>query len=146
MRVSKKVQYGLMLSLYLARSGRTTLENVAKSLRLSKSFLEQVARLLRIHGVVKSTRGPSGGYELIGDPTVGDIFKALGPISLIDKKTASKLRFGNAEERALGLFISDWQESVNIWSMSKIRGINMALVDQELSLLETAKQPECGAV
>ena len=83
MRFNQKLQLGLLFALYLTRSGKTTAESAADGLGVSTSFMALVANALHRKGVIKSTRGRNGGYELNGDPLVGDIFKALSPVKLV---------------------------------------------------------------
>lgn len=57
------------------------LQEVADRQKLSIYYLEQLFRLLRIAGIVSSSRGPGGGYSLVGTPetiTVRQILLALG--------------------------------------------------------------------
>lgn len=82
---SKKIQYALMLVFQLDREGRTTIQDVAKEFGIPEQFLQQIAVKLRKAKVVKSFRGPGGGYELIGEPRLSDIFLALGKSSVISK-------------------------------------------------------------
>lgn len=88
MKLTKKVQYGLLLTTYLARNGFSNLQNAASKLGLSVHFLEQVARNLRQAGIIGVKRGPGGGYELNKDldVTVGDVVRALGSITLISSE------------------------------------------------------------
>lgn len=101
MRVNKDVEYGLLLGFYLARAGRGTLETVALNLGLSVAFLGQVARKLRQAGVIKSVRGPGGGYELNLSSTLLDVFQALdGSLMTTDSINAGALT-QSIEKRAL---------------------------------------------
>ncbi len=57
-----------------------SLEDVAKSERISQGYLEEVARLLRAAGLVEGRRGAHGGYVLAKNPsdiTVANIVTAL---------------------------------------------------------------------
>lgn len=98
MKLNKKLQLGLLFTLYLARSGKTTIEFAASGLGVSEMFLAQVAQGLRKGGVIISTKGPTGGYELNGEPLVSDVFKALSPVSLVN---TSRLVGSSHEYRAL---------------------------------------------
>ena len=88
MKFSTKGQYGLRVAIALARAygqGPVALAEVARSEGLPHGYLEQIMATLRKEGLVVSTRGTRGGYELAADParlTVGDVLRALeGPIS-----------------------------------------------------------------
>lgn len=61
---------------------------ISKSQRIPLSYLEQILLKLKKGGLVKTTKGPSGGYKLAKLPkniSIGDIIKAAdGPIALAD--------------------------------------------------------------
>lgn len=61
------------------------LAEIARSENISLSYLEQLIASLRKAGLVESTRGVHGGYELTADPatvTVGQVVRTLeGPIA-----------------------------------------------------------------
>lgn len=107
MRLNKKLQYGLLFVIYLSRSGRSTVEIVSKNISVPKNFLEQIARSLRLAGVIRSIRGPSGGYELNTNCTVGDVFAALKQDRLVDPRDMSVLKRGALEHRAFARTIED---------------------------------------
>jgi Rrf2 family cysteine metabolism transcriptional repressor len=82
-KVTTKEQYGLRAMAELAGrygQGPVPLGEVAKAQDISLDYLEQVIPALRDAGLVASTRGAKGGYELGRTPheiTVGDILRAL---------------------------------------------------------------------
>ncbi|WP_410343868.1 Rrf2 family transcriptional regulator [Thioalkalivibrio sp.] len=60
--------------------GPVSLAEVAERQRLSLSYLEQLFAPLRRHGLVRSSRGPGGGYRLNRDAaeiTVADVILAV---------------------------------------------------------------------
>lgn len=91
MKLSTKGRYGLraMLNLALHRDeGPTAVYLVAEEEGISDRYLEQIMTSLKRAGLIKSVRGPQGGYVLTRDPgeiTVGQIIRALeGPIAPVD--------------------------------------------------------------
>lgn len=67
MRLTTKGRYAVtaMLDLALhAEQGPVALAEIAGRQGISLSYLEQLFALLRRRGLVQSTRGPGGGYEL----------------------------------------------------------------------------------
>jgi Rrf2 family protein len=82
-KVTAKEQYGLRAMAELAGrygEGPVSLSEVARAQDISLATLEQVIPALRQAGLVSSTRGARGGYELGHTPdeiTVGDILRAL---------------------------------------------------------------------
>jgi Rrf2 family cysteine metabolism transcriptional repressor len=60
--------------------GPIPLSRVSEEQGISLAYLEQIVRLLRDGGVLKSTRGVRGGYNLARPPTqitVGDVLRAV---------------------------------------------------------------------
>jgi Rrf2 family protein len=83
MRVSAKEQHGLRaMAEFAARYGRgpVPLGEVAAALGVSLDYLEQIVPAIRDAGLLISTRGAHGGYELAHPPaeiTVGRVLQAL---------------------------------------------------------------------
>ncbi|HJX38914.1 MAG TPA: Rrf2 family transcriptional regulator [Anaerolineae bacterium] len=83
MKLSAREQYGLRAMIELGRHhgrGPVSLSEVAESQGVSLGYLEQIIPLLKEAGLLKSTRGAHGGYELTRPSrqiTVGDIVRAL---------------------------------------------------------------------
>jgi DNA-binding IscR family transcriptional regulator len=85
MRLTQKAQYAVLLTIYLQRTGQTRLLDAAIALNLSVAFLEQVARKLKIAGILEVKRGPGGGYALASgtSPRVIDVLNAVGAVDLL---------------------------------------------------------------
>lgn len=93
MRISHKVDYGVRAVVAIARTELTTpgvpvrREAVAEAEAIPPSFFPDILRALRLGGVLRSTRGPEGGWNL-GRPadeiTVADVIRALeGPLASV---------------------------------------------------------------
>src|SRR5690625_669624 len=69
-------------------AGPLSLKAIAEQKNLSNHYLEQLATPLRNSGLIRSVRGPYGGYTLAKEPkdiTTGDIIRVLeGPITLVE--------------------------------------------------------------
>jgi Rrf2 family cysteine metabolism transcriptional repressor len=90
MRISSRCEYGLRAMVYLAGrdDGRPVpLPEIAAAEEIPGPFLERILARLRENGLVKATRGVSGGYQLTrpaAEVAVGDVVTALeGPLSLV---------------------------------------------------------------
>ena len=90
MRISSRCEYGLRAMVFLAaREDRrpVPLPEIAAGEGIPAPFLERILARLRESGLVKATRGVSGGYQLArppGDVAVGDVVTALeGPLCLV---------------------------------------------------------------
>ncbi|WP_207477521.1 Rrf2 family transcriptional regulator [Arenibaculum pallidiluteum] len=67
MRLSTKGRYAVMAMVDLASTGRegpVALADIARRQEISLSYLEQLFAKLRRAGLVRSVRGPGGGYML----------------------------------------------------------------------------------
>lgn len=94
MRVSTRGRYALrmMLDLALHNSGEyITLKDISARQEVSVKYLEQIVSVLSKAGMLKSVRGPQGGYKLTKSPeqyTVGDILRvtegSLAPVACLD--------------------------------------------------------------
>jgi Rrf2 family protein len=89
-RISSRCEYGLRAAVHLAghHDGRPVpLPVIAAAEGIPAPFLERILAALREAGLVKATRGASGGYQLArpaADIPVGDVVTALeGPLSLV---------------------------------------------------------------
>jgi Rrf2 family protein len=85
---STKGEYGVRLMVQLGRhygSGPASVAGIATAEDLPRAYLEQLAMGLRDAGLIISTRGAHGGYELARDPgeiRMSDVLRALeGPIA-----------------------------------------------------------------
>ncbi len=85
---STKGEYGVRLMVQLGRrygGGPASLTEIAQAEDLPRAYLEQLVMSLRDAGLVTSTRGARGGYELSRGPAeiaMSDVLRALeGPIA-----------------------------------------------------------------
>jgi Rrf2 family transcriptional regulator, cysteine metabolism repressor len=85
---STKGEYGVRLMVQLGRhhgQGPASLAEIAAEEDLPRAYLEQLVMSLRDAGLVRSTRGAHGGYQLARDPReirMGEILRALeGPLA-----------------------------------------------------------------
>jgi len=73
MRISARTRYALRVLIELGihqKAGLTvTTTEIATRQRIPRKFLEQILLLLRRANIVRSTRGPHGGYKLLPDVT-----------------------------------------------------------------------------
>jgi len=94
MKISTKGRYALRLMLDIALNDAKTpvrIKDIAERQQISDKYLEQIVSSLNKAGVVKSLRGPQGGYRLTKKPeeyTVGMILRliegSLAPVACLD--------------------------------------------------------------
>lgn len=88
--LAQKTRYALRSLLYLVEEGDgapVQLARIAETQRVPPKYLELIMLDLKRAGMVRSTRGPRGGYVLGRDPTdisFGEIVRVMeGPIALV---------------------------------------------------------------
>jgi Rrf2 family protein len=86
MRLSARADYALRAAIELAAADGThlTADQLAQAQRIPGKFLEAILTQLRRAGLVRSQRGPEGGFWLArpaGDISLADIIRAIdGPL------------------------------------------------------------------
>ena len=90
MRYSTRTRYGLRFLINLAGrpAGSVQLAEIAREEGVSVKYLEQIVRVLRPAGILRSARGAKGGYALAKSPDVicmDEVFEHLeGHISPVE--------------------------------------------------------------
>jgi Rrf2 family protein len=88
--LSKKTDYALIALAYLAErpSGIASAREIAAARNLPAALLMNILKELHHIGIVRSTRGSQGGYELAIDPStisLHDLIVAMqGPVKLVE--------------------------------------------------------------
>ena len=82
MRLSARADYALRAAIEIANvgEGHVTAEQVARAQQIPVKFLETILTQLRRAGLVRSQRGPDGGFWLArpaNDITLADIIRAI---------------------------------------------------------------------
>ena len=88
--LAQKTRYALRSLLFLAEAGGSNpvqLARIAETQRVPPKYLELIMLDLKKAGLVKSARGPKGGYQLSRRPELisfGEIVRSMeGPIALV---------------------------------------------------------------
>ena len=118
MRLSTKGRYAVMAMVDLAQhagAGPVCLSDIAERQEISLSYLEQLFAKLRRGGLVKSVRGPGGGYLLAHErdaTRISDIILAVDePIQAIRCRPGATL--GCRGDRSRCLTHDLWEELSN---------------------------------
>lgn len=108
MKLSTKGRYAVMALVDLARHGESrpvSLADIAERQEISLSYLEQLFARLRRGGLVKSVRGPGGGYTLARGASgtrVADIILSVDePMTATRCKTNSSIGCHSDHSRCL---------------------------------------------
>lgn len=126
MNFSKRSRYGIRALVDLAVNARYThvqLNDIAGRNGISFKYLEQIFAALRKAGVIKSVKGPQGGYLLADEPEnirIADIIEALDGSYLLD---AEEIASNNGGDITATVIQKEIVDPMN------------ALVDQFLSAL-----------
>lgn len=90
-KLSTKGRYGARLMLYIAAhygNGPVPLKDIARDEEISLDYLENLLPIFKGAGLLISSRGPHGGYELSKPPdqiNMKQIVETMeGPITLVD--------------------------------------------------------------
>jgi Rrf2 family protein len=88
--LTQKTRYALRALLYLVEEGHggsVPLQQIADTQKIPRKFLELIMLDLKALGIVRSVRGPKGGYRLARHPrgvSFGEVVRGLeGPIALV---------------------------------------------------------------
>ena len=94
MKISTKGRYALRMMIFLANSNAgqpVSLKTISEHQQISMKYLEQIVTQLCRAALVKSVRGPQGGYVLTRDPeqyTAGEILRvtegSLAPVACLE--------------------------------------------------------------
>jgi Rrf2 family protein len=128
LKLSTKGQYGVRAMFELAKNynkGPLTIKEIAKRQGVSVSYLEQLMNRLRKSELIKSRKGPGGGYVINREPadiSVGMILNALeGPVAItqcLDPTTKGCKRVEGCVARllwkSLGEKIEDFLDTINL--------------------------------
>ncbi|NCB93848.1 MAG: Rrf2 family transcriptional regulator [Clostridia bacterium] len=143
MKLSKKGRYGIRALIDLAVYSRDThvsLNSIAERNNISPQFLEQVFASLRRAGIVRSIKGPQGGYLLSSEPeniTVASILEVLEGNYLVENEEIPKEGTSYASSLTMQELVID---TVN----TKLNGIlqNLTLADLEKSYMKKVSQSQ----
>jgi Rrf2 family protein len=89
LRISRKIDYGLRAMIYLVSVAPETVvpfREIARQMDVPEDFLAKILKTLVDAGLVRSSRGPHGGYSLARtatDVSFLDVIEAVeGPVAL----------------------------------------------------------------
>jgi len=120
MKITAQVEYGLRIMVRITRcmdEKGLSIRQLSELEGLSTNYVAKLARVLRMKGLINSTRGHVGGYILAKPAetiTVNDTLKALGG-SFFDKK------FCDSHSGILTLCTNSVDCSIrSLWSMMQV--------------------------
>ena len=110
MKLSSRAHYAIKTVLELSTHVHepVTLAHLAQAQNISISYLEQIFALLRKCDIVKSARGPGGGYMLnkpLAEISIASIVKAVDKATA--KETSMEPEFNGTDSHILWLRLLD---------------------------------------
>jgi Rrf2 family protein len=103
LRISAKVDYAVRAAIELAATadgGPVRAEQVATAQGIPLNFLENILGELRHAGIVRSQRGPDGGFRLAkpaDQVTIADVIRAVeGPLATVRGGPPEESHYGGA--------------------------------------------------
>ena len=145
MNLSKKSRYGITALIDLAvyaRNQSVQLSSIAERNKISVKYLEQIFSGLRRAGLVKSIKGPQGGYLLAKSPesiTVADVIYALdGSYLLEDERSV----VSGADEKGISTAIQKLLiEQMNDQTDKLLKQLTLkTLVDSSLEYSQSGQE------
>ena len=112
MHISARTDYALRALLALAAAGSATVtgQALAAEQLLPPKFLEAILADLRRAGLLRTRRGPVGGYALARPPeliTIGEVVRAVdGPLAIVRGARPEQARYEGAAEHLQTLWIA----------------------------------------
>lgn len=116
MRISHKVDYGVRAMVAIARAETlepdvpVKRETLAETEDIPPGFLNDILRALRLNGLLKSHRGPEGGWTLGRPPrqiTVADVIRVLeGPLASVRGIRPHELAEHGGQEPFVSLWVA----------------------------------------
>src|SRR3984885_12821526 len=113
MHVTAKADYAVRAVIELAESSQESprkVDDVAPAQGIPVSFLENILTQLRSSGVVRSQRGPEGGYWLAHDPNhlhLPQIMRAVeGPLVGVRGQRPEEIEYSGSAEQLQQVWIA----------------------------------------
>lgn len=120
MRLSTKSRYGLRALFDMAYNSGTLpsqIKDISRRQEISPRYLEQIFQSFKKAGILKSKRGPQGGYILAKKPdqiTVREILEAAeGDTLLVECNAKKKKKKGDCPFDGSCVTQTVWQEASN---------------------------------
>ena len=110
-RITAKADYAVRAALELAASdGAVKGDALAAAQSIPLKFLENILIDLRHSGIVRSQRGPEGGYWLAkpaGQISVADVIRAVeGPLASVRGESPEELEYAGAAEQLQQVWVA----------------------------------------
>ena len=147
MKLTTRGRYAVtaMLDLTLHQAcGPVPLAEIAGRQAISLSYLEQIFARLRKHGLVASTRGPGGGYQLSRDAEAISVADVIGAVDeVVDATRCGGMQNCQGEQRCL---THDLWQDLSRQIRYFLTDIDLAQLVRRNSIQEVAARQDAMAV
>jgi Rrf2 family protein len=143
--ISAKADYAVRAAVHLASvsSGPTTTEAIAAAQGIPGKFLEAIMTSLRAAGVVRSQRGPSGGFWLSRPAdaiTVADVMRAVdGPLASVRGQRPEEVAYTGAAEPLQSVWLAVRSALREV--LEQVTLADLATADLPKAVLRRAAEP-----
>lgn len=107
-------EYALRAALYIAQHGSmeqpARADQVAQALGIPRNYLSKILHTYARHGILASSRGPTGGFWLAVDPKKTPLLKLVEPFSEVSAKRSCVLGRPECSDRNPCPAHSRWKE------------------------------------
>jgi Rrf2 family protein len=155
LRISRKIDYGLRAMIYLASISPDAIvpfREIARQMLVPEDFLAKILKTLVDEGLVRSTRGPHGGYALAkpaADISFLEVIEAVeGPIALnvcLDEDGCGKA----AACTMVGVWREGQERMLEVYRAAKLASLALKPdANGQIGLVQlgaAAQQPTAGA-
>ncbi len=119
MKLNTQIRYGVRALcdiVYHSSGSPAQVKDISERQKISPRYIEQIFQRLKKGGVLRSVRGPSGGYFLTRKPeeiTIGDVIRAIEGknIQLVACSDTKKAKKKNCERYGKCVVSDVWEEA-----------------------------------
>ena len=147
MHVTAKADYAVRAVIELASTSQAApmkVEEVARAQRIPVSFLENILTQLRSAGVVRSQRGPEGGYWLARPPdqlNLAQVIRAVeGPLVGVRGQRPEELEYSGSAESLKQVWIALRANLRNVLEHVSVADVASGTLPEEVLALTRAEE------
>ncbi len=147
MHVTAKADYAVRATIELADSSQSSprkVDEVARAQEIPVSFLENILTQLRSAGIVRSQRGPEGGYWLARpaqELTLADVIRAVeGPLVGIRGQRPEEIEYAGSAESLTKVWVAVRANLRNVLETVTVADVARGRLPREVLALTRAEE------
>lgn len=138
MKLTDKVECGLLFTWYLTRAGKATIKDAAYNMEVYEPTLSSSAKAL-VKANLLALCSPNT-YELVGNPTVKQVIEAFGSTSTMEVKRYLSYKLMSTECRTLAYFSKMLDSALDSYLSKTMRSVGNDFIIAEVNLMESANK------